>query len=106
MGVLPSLTEGLATKDGILYAGTGKYLQAIDASTGEMLWQNRDWGQNQGSTATLSVSDEVIIGSTQWGALYGNDVKQENVMEQIAGWSWIQSLISSNKGRTPLSDIR
>lgn len=75
MGVLPSLTEGLATKDGILYAGTGKYLQAIDASTGEMLWQNRDWGQNQGSTATLSVSDEVIIGSTQWGALYGNDVK-------------------------------
>lgn len=75
MSVLPSLTEGLATKDGILYAGTGKYLQAIDASTGEMLWQNRDWGQNQGSTATLSVSDEVIIGSTQWGALYGNDVK-------------------------------
>ena len=75
MGVLPSLTEGLATKDGILYAG--KYLQAIDASTGEILWQNRDWGQNQGSTATLSVSDEMIIGSTQWGALYGNDVKQE-----------------------------
>lgn len=75
MGVLPSLIEGLATKDGILYAGTGKYLQAIDASTGEILWQNRDWGQNQGSTATLSVSDEVIIGSTQWGALYGNEVK-------------------------------
>lgn len=24
MSVLPSLTEGLATKDGILYAGTGK----------------------------------------------------------------------------------
>ena len=37
MGVLPSLTEGLATKDGILYAGTGKYLRAIDASTGEIV---------------------------------------------------------------------
>lgn len=75
MGVLPSLIEGLATKDGILYAGTGKYMQAINASNGEVIWKNKDWGQNQGSTATLSVSDEVIIGSTQWGALYGNDVK-------------------------------
>lgn len=80
MGVLPSLIEGLATKDGVLYAGTGKYLQAIDASTGQVIWQNKDWGQNQGSTATLSVSDEVVIGSTQWGALYGNDVNSGKML--------------------------
>lgn len=75
MGVLPSLVEGLATKDGILYAGTGKYMLAIDTSNGELIWQNNDWGQNQGAPSTLSVSDDVVVGSTQWGALYGNDRK-------------------------------
>lgn len=73
--VLPSLIEGLATQGGIIYAGSGKGLCAINAATGKVLWTNKDWRQNQGSTATLSIDNNILIGSAHWGALYGNDIQ-------------------------------
>ena len=73
--VLPALIEGLVQKDGVIYAGSGKGLCAIEAKSGKVLWQNADWRQNQGSTATPSVDNDVLICSTHWGALYGNDAK-------------------------------
>lgn len=72
---LPSLIEGLATKDGILYAGTGNGLCAIDADTGREIWRNSGWSQHEGSVMTLSVDDNVVIGGAHWGALYANDAR-------------------------------
>lgn len=70
---LPSLIEGLVSCDKIVYAGTGKALSAINASTGEVIWRNKGWNQREGTTTTLSMGNGVLIGSVQWGALHAND---------------------------------
>lgn len=72
--VLPSLIEGLVAEDGFVYAGSGKGLCAIDVKSGNERWRNKDWNQNQGSTATMSLDNGVLVSSSHWGALYGNDV--------------------------------
>ncbi|WFE86024.1 PQQ-binding-like beta-propeller repeat protein [Parabacteroides chongii] len=72
---LPALIEGLVASDGIVYAGTGKGLCAIETKDGKVLWQNKDWGQGEGTTTTFSVAGDKLIGSSQWNALYGNDLK-------------------------------
>lgn len=76
IGVTPALNDGLVAKDGIVYAGTGYQLTAFKADTGEVIWQNKDWGRGEGCVATLALShDDVIIGSRHWGALFGNNAK-------------------------------
>lgn len=70
---LPPVSDGLAIEDGIIYAGSGKGLSAFEASSGRILWKNEGWSQREGTTATLSVGDGVVLGSAQWMALYGND---------------------------------
>lgn len=72
---LPSLIEGLSARGDTVYAGSGRGLCAYDAVTGDVLWQNKGWSQNQGSTATLSASADVIVGDAYWGAVSANDVK-------------------------------
>lgn len=72
---LPALIDGLVTNEGIVYAGTGKGLGAYEAKTGKLLWQNKEWGQGEGTTTTLTQGNGLLIGSAQWNALYGNDSK-------------------------------
>ena len=72
---LPALIEGLVVSDGVVYAGTGKGLCAIDTKDGREIWRNKDWGQGEGTTTTFSVAKNVLVGSSQWRALYGNDLK-------------------------------
>lgn len=72
---LPALIEGLVASDGVVYAGTGKGLCAIDIKDGREIWQNKGWGQGEGTTTTFSVAKNILIGSSQWNALYGNDLK-------------------------------
>ena len=72
---LPSLIEGLVASDGVVYAGTGKGLCAIDTKDGREIWRNKDWGQGEGTTTTFSVGKNMLIASSQWRALYGNDLK-------------------------------
>lgn len=70
---LPAVVEGLVAANGIVYAGTGKGLSALDTKNGNLLWQNKEWKQGNGATSTYSLGKGVLIGSVQWGALYGND---------------------------------
>ena len=74
INVLPSLVEGLVVSNDIVYAGTGEGLCAINIKNGKVIWRNVNWRQNMGATATLSVGKNVLIGSSQWGALYANDL--------------------------------
>lgn len=74
-GLLPALIDGLVCDKGIVYAGSGKGLCAIEAKTGKEIWRNKDWGRHEGSTPTFSATDSYLIGSTHWGALYCNDIK-------------------------------
>ena len=71
---LPTLIEGLVVREGIVYAGSGMGLCAVDVKTGKELWKNKSWHQNQGSTATMTVNDSVLISSSHWGELLGNEV--------------------------------
>ncbi len=70
--VLPPLIEGLAANDGVVYAGTGLGLTAVDAKSGKVLWVNKDWRQGESCTSTISVGEDVLVMGTQWGALYAN----------------------------------
>lgn len=72
--ITPTLIEGLVIADHVVYAGSGAGLCATDLRTGKELWRNKDWEQHEGSTATLSVGKDILIGSAHWGALYGNDI--------------------------------
>ena len=71
---LPSLIEGVVASDGIVYAGTGKGLCAVNIKNGKLVWQNTGWTQNMGATTTLSIGEDELIASSQWGALYANDL--------------------------------
>ncbi len=72
---LPSLIEGVVASNGVVYAGTGKGLCAIDTKDGHEIWRNKDWGQGEGTTTTFSVGKNILVASSQWHALYGNDLK-------------------------------
>ncbi len=72
--VVPGLVDGLVADNGIVYAGSGTGLSAYEASTGKLLWRNKDWWQGEGTTSTLSVAEGVLIGSANWRALHGNDL--------------------------------
>lgn len=73
--VLPMLIEGLVAVDGIVYAGAGAGLCAVDLKSGKELWRNTAWRQHESSTATMSYNRGVLICSAHWGALYGHDAK-------------------------------
>lgn len=73
VNILPALNDGLVTENNIVYAGAGRSLCALDASTGKELWVNKDWNSREGCTATLAVGNNVVIGHSHWGALYAND---------------------------------
>lgn len=75
MGVagLPVLDDGLTVSNGILYAGSGKGFGAYDCKTGEIIWLNKEWDQNEGTTSTVCVSENTVITGNQWRGLYGHD---------------------------------
>lgn len=73
ISMVPALNDGLIAANGIVYAGTGKSLCALKATTGEVIWQNSDWNRGEGCTATLSLNKNILIGHANWGALYAND---------------------------------
>lgn len=93
---LPALIEGLVVADGVVYAGTGKGLCALNAQTGDVLWQNSAWGQGEGTTSTLTLGEGMLIGSSQWRGLYGNDAKTGELK-----WHLTKNGLT-NRGATPV----
>lgn len=71
----PYLTEGITVDKGIVYAGIGAGLSAYNLKTGQAIWTNKDWKQREGATTTLTVAGDVLASGTQWGGLYGNDIR-------------------------------
>ena len=82
---LPALIEGLVVSDGIVYAGTGKGLCAVRVEDGTELWRNNEWSQGEGTTSTFSVSRNMLIASSQWNALFGNDLETGRLMWKADG---------------------
>lgn len=72
---IPGLNDGLVASADKVFAGSGKGLCALDAKTGKTLWQNNEWTQREGTTSTLSLSQDehILIGGVQWKAMYANN---------------------------------
>jgi len=83
---LPALIDGLTTKEEVVYAGTGKGFAAYKTNTGEMIWQNKDWVQGEGTTSTVSVSNNVVISGAQWRGLYGNDATTGKLVWSLSNY--------------------
>ena len=81
----PYLTEGVTIDKGVVYAGIGTGLSAYDLKTGQTIWTNKDWKQREGSTTTLTVAGDVLVSGTQWGGLYGNDIRTGKLLWKLSG---------------------
>lgn len=77
---IPPLNGGLIASEGVVYAGTGESLCAVEAKTGNIIWRNKDWRAREGCTVTLSADEKVLIGGSHWDAMYANDVKTGRLM--------------------------
>lgn len=75
--IYPILSEGLAAYGGVIYAGVGESLCAIESNTGKEIWQNKDkWKvTRQSGTSSISVNESILIMGAQWDALYGHDTQ-------------------------------
>lgn len=72
---LPALISGAVANDNVVYTGFGNTLSAIDTRTGKTLWINQEWNGGQGSTPTMTIAGNILITSSNWGALYGHEIK-------------------------------
>lgn len=72
---IPSFDGGIIAADGIVYAGTGQTMCAIEALSGKICWINKDWKSREGCTVTLSLEDGVLVGGAHWDAMYANDAR-------------------------------
>lgn len=75
LNVLPSYVGGLTTHNGVVYAGDGRRFSAINIENGQLLWQNDEWPQGQGTPAPPSIGNGVILASSNWRHLYAFEVK-------------------------------
>lgn len=80
---LPALVEGIVVSNGVVYAGTGSGLCAVNAQTGERIWRNKGWEQAEGTTSTLTLTNGMLIGSAQWKGLFGNDARTGEMKWQL-----------------------
>lgn len=67
------LTEGLAIAEGVVYAGTGTGLCALNARNGRVLWENKEWQQTEATATTLTVGHGRVVAAAHGLGLYGND---------------------------------
>lgn len=99
IGGYTTLTEGLIVDNGILYAGTGNGLCALNTRTGDRVWQSKEWQQEEASTATLTLGKGMLIGSAQGKGLYGNDARSGALM-----WRLEQGSIRRRAASTTIYD--
>ena len=64
----PVFTQGIAAFNGIVYAGQGKNLTAVNISDGKILWVNGAWNGGVSAVASLVVDPEsgVLLAAGYW----------------------------------------
>ncbi|HVI48944.1 MAG TPA: PQQ-binding-like beta-propeller repeat protein [Chitinophaga sp.] len=70
---LPSYNSGGIIQQGIYYTGAGNYLQAFDIHTGAVKWTNRDWSGGEGTPAAMTISNGLLVTSSNWNHLFAHD---------------------------------
>lgn len=70
---LGGFVSGIATDGQYIYTGFGKSLMALDAKSGAVKWVNKAWQGGEGSTPSMVVSQDLLIASSNWRALYAHN---------------------------------
>lgn len=75
MGYQVPLDNGIVADNGIVYAGSGNWLYALEAKSGKVIWHNTDWGTDHGTVSTFSLIGDKLICPAYWEGLHGVDAK-------------------------------
>ncbi len=60
-GIHPVFTQGITAYNGIVYAGQGKNLTAVNISDGKILWVNGSWNGGVSAVASLAVDPDSSV---------------------------------------------
>ena len=86
---------GFAALDGVLYKTAGKRLQALDARTGNPLWETT---VNAGNLGAPAVSDGMLYAFATTGKLYAFDVTARTSRNRAPLWVGKTTLLSEGDG--------
>lgn len=75
MTYLPAYVTGGVVEDGVYYTGFAKYLQALEVSTGNVLWKNEAWSGGESTPSSMTIAGDVLISGANWNSLFGQDKK-------------------------------
>jgi outer membrane protein assembly factor BamB len=67
--------SGSILSDGVYYTGAGVYLQALDVKTGQSLWKNTAWSNEDATSASMLIYENLLITGSNWTSLFAHDLK-------------------------------
>lgn len=82
--LLPHTLQGIALSEGVVYAGQGSGLSAVDLASGKVLWTNNSYGGGEGTTSTIVVAGDVVVASGHWSALFGHDKQTGKLLWKLS----------------------
>lgn len=71
--------NGILLSDGVLYAGSGKQVFALDAKTGSEIWRSEKCGGDEGP-ARYVLQGDILLVSAQWHGIYALDRKNGSLL--------------------------
>lgn len=80
----PIYTQGVTVHNGIVYAGHGHYLTALDAKNGDIIWKNTSWRGGVCTTASPIVEPEsgVLLTAAYWTGRFAHNAQTGELLWQ------------------------
>ena len=80
----PIYTQGVTVHNGVVYAGHGHYLTALDAKNGDVIWKNTSWRGGVCTTASPIVEpeSEVLLTAAYWTGRFAHNAKTGELLWQ------------------------
>lgn len=80
----PIYTQGVTVHNGVVYAGHGHYLTALDAKNGDVIWKNTSWRGGVCTTASPIVEPEsgVLLTAAYWTGRFAHNAKTGELLWQ------------------------
>jgi outer membrane protein assembly factor BamB len=74
--VHPVYTQGIVVSNGVIYAGQGNFLTALQASDGRVLWVNEAWKGGVSTVASPVVDEKsgVLLTAAYWTGRFAHDI--------------------------------
>lgn len=74
--VHPVYTQGVVASNGVIYAGQGNFLTALQASDGKVIWVNEAWKGGVSTVASPVVDEKsgVLLTASYWTGRFAHDI--------------------------------